>query len=502
MLGGRRWSASTVASRYCSGRQSPVRSEVERGAFSERLPIVIPRLTQGPQDTGWSSMIHFQALGVLSLRGSEGREIESLLRRPKYLALLAYLVAARPRGFHRRDTLVSMLWPELDQAHARSALRSAVHYLRRALGPGVLLARGEEELSVDAASLSSDFGEFEKAVADGAARHTALELYRGDFLAGFHVSEAPDFERWLDEVRDRLRRDAAEVASRLAAAEKEKGNVVSAVECMRRAVEISNHDEGKVRDLIDMLAAANDRPNALRLYDELRRRLAAELDIEPSPATKALVEKIRSFPPGRTRFSNEKPRQLAIMEDTPKAVTPAMRGDNSTVSPRRPLVSRFLFLGIVLTLIGGGVLVTRPGTSQPDSRLTAADSIFAATSDPIRVAVFPFSVSGGPELGYLREGLAEAVSGAVDGLGDMRRIHPAAVASGMRLGESTQTLDLKEATHVASVLGARRYILGSVIGRGSRVAVSASLYDIRSVQPLADASVEEEAERLEAAANR
>src|SRR5687768_1691286 len=183
-------------------------------------------------------MIHFRALGVLSLRGSDDREIESLLRRPKYLALLAYLASARPRGFHRRDMLVSLLWPELDQAHARSALRTAVHYIRRALGPGVLLARGEEELGIDATSFSSDFAEFERAVVGGAPLHAALELYRGDFLPGFHVSEAPDFERWLDEVRDRLRRQAGEAASHLAAAEKEKGNVVSAAEYLRRAVDL------------------------------------------------------------------------------------------------------------------------------------------------------------------------------------------------------------------------------------------------------------------------
>lgn len=447
-------------------------------------------------------MIHFRALGVLSLRGSDGREIESLLRRPKYLALLAYLAAARPRGFHRRDTLVSLLWPELDTAHARSALRSAVHYLRRTLGPGVLLARGEEELSVDAASLSSDFGEFEKAVGNGAALHTALELYRGDFLAGFHVSEAPDFERWLDEVRDRLRRQAVEAASRLAAAEKEKGNVVSAVECMRRAVEISNHGEDQVRDLIDMLADADDRPGALRVYGELTRRLAAELDIEPSPATKALVEEIRSFPSPRTRISRgEKARQSVLLEEPPKEVTPSLRRDQNTITSQRPLKLRFLLVGIALTLTAGGVLVARRSTSQPESRLTPADSV-GATTDLIRVVVFPFSVSGGPELGYLGESLAEVVSEAVDGLGDMRRVHPAAVLSGMRHESSAETLDLERATHVASVLGARRYILGSVIGRGSRVAVSASLYDVGSVQPLAETSVEEEAERLRAVANR
>lgn len=448
-------------------------------------------------------MIHFQALGVLSLRGSDQREIESLLRRPKYLALLTYLAAARPRGFHRRDTLVFLLWPELDQAHARSALRSAVHYLRRTLGPGVVLARGEEELSVDADSLSSDFGEFEKAVNDGAGLHTALELYRGDFLAGFHVSEAPDFERWLDEIRDSLRRQAAEAASQLAAAEKEKGNVVSAVDCMRRAVEISNHDEDKVRDLIDMLAGADDRPGALRLYGELRRRLAAELDIEPSPATKALVDAIRSYPPRTNEVSRgEKPRQPVILEAAPKEVAPPPRREGGLITSQRRKPLRFLFAGIAVTLAVGGVLVARGGTSQPDSPLARADSVLVASTDPIRVVVFPFSVTGGPELGYLREGLAEVLSEAVDGLGDMRRVHPAAVLSGMRLGRGTQTLDLKRATHVASGLGARRYILGSVVGHGSRVAVSASLYDVGSVQPLAEASLDEEPERFAGVANR
>jgi DNA-binding SARP family transcriptional activator len=61
--------------------------------------------------------------GGIDLRDEQGRELESVLRGPKQLALLVYLATATPRGFHRRDTLMALLWPELDQEHARRSLR-------------------------------------------------------------------------------------------------------------------------------------------------------------------------------------------------------------------------------------------------------------------------------------------------------------------------------------------------------------------------------------------
>src|SRR2546426_954328 len=69
-------------------------------------------------------MIEFRVLGTLHLTDAEGREVTSLLTRPRRLALLAYLAAATPRGLHRRDTLLALFWPELDQEHARAAQRA------------------------------------------------------------------------------------------------------------------------------------------------------------------------------------------------------------------------------------------------------------------------------------------------------------------------------------------------------------------------------------------
>jgi DNA-binding SARP family transcriptional activator/Flp pilus assembly protein TadD len=484
----------------CENR--PYVQEDQRGAFSERLLIVIPRLTHRASGASWSAMIHFRALGVLSLRDSDEQEIEPALRRPKYLALLTYLAAARPRGFHRRDALVSLLWPELDQAHARSALRSAVHYLRRTLGPGVVVARGEEELGVDATMLWCDFAEFERALDAGSVLQTALELYRGEFLSGFHISDAPDFERWLDEVRDRLRRQAVEAARHLVAAEKQSGNVVAALEWMRRAVEISNHEEDDVRHLMELLAGAGDRPGALRAYGDLQRRLAAELDVEPSLATKALVDEIRSLPPLRSRIrASEKSREPVMPEYAAKEISTSLRSNAATTARGRPVTLRLLMVAFALMVALVAVLVAPRGTSQPDSRLTGSDSTLAAASDAMRVVVFPFAVRGGTDLGYLREGLPEVVSEAIDGLGDMRRVHPLEVLSRMHL-ETSQVMNQQQANRIASVLGARRYILGSVVGRGSRFDVSASLYDVGAAEPVAEASLEEGADRLGAVANR
>ena len=49
-------------------------------------------------------MIEFHTLGALDLRDSAGSKVSAVLVHPKRTALLAYLAAATPRGFHWRAT--------------------------------------------------------------------------------------------------------------------------------------------------------------------------------------------------------------------------------------------------------------------------------------------------------------------------------------------------------------------------------------------------------------
>src|SRR5918993_1137243 len=101
-------------------------------------------------------MIELRTLGTLALRDPNGEDLHSVLAQPKRVALLAYLAIARPHGFHRRDTLLALLWPELDEQHARGALNQALRHLRTALGKEAVPSRGDGEIGIDVRALSCD----------------------------------------------------------------------------------------------------------------------------------------------------------------------------------------------------------------------------------------------------------------------------------------------------------------------------------------------------------
>src|SRR2546427_4925381 len=148
-------------------------------------------------------MIEFRLLGTLHLTDAEGREVTSLLTRSRRLALLAYLAAARPRGLHRRDTLLALFWPELDVEHARAALRQALYVLRDSLGALAIVTRGDEEIGLDFNHLWCDVAAFEDAVAAGPVPQ-ALELYRGNPLEGFFIPGGADLQPGLETRRARV----------------------------------------------------------------------------------------------------------------------------------------------------------------------------------------------------------------------------------------------------------------------------------------------------------
>jgi len=238
-------------------------------------------------------MIELRMLGRLSLTGADGREVRGLLGQPRRLALLAYLAAASPQRFHRRDTLLALFWPELDQEHARAALRQALHVVRDALGGDIVASRGDEEIGLDFAQVSCDVAAFERALRDGQLEE-ALDLYRGPLLEGFFISDAPEFERWLETERARVQQAAAVAARALAGRSESDTDLTRAVRWTRRSMELAPSDEGLVRHLMTLLDRQGDRAGALQAYEAFARRIAAEYDAEPAAETKALRAAVRA----------------------------------------------------------------------------------------------------------------------------------------------------------------------------------------------------------------
>ncbi len=237
-------------------------------------------------------MIKLHTFGRLSLTGQEDNEISSVLAQPKRVAVLTYLALATPRGLHRRDTLLGLFWPDLDQEHARGALRQALSFMRRSLGD-VIETRGDEEVGLLAEGFWCDALAFEAAL-DAGEPSEALELYQGDLLTGFFIEEAPEFEHWLDRERSRLRRRAAEAAWALADESETEGNAEDAKRWARRAVTFVPDDESALRRLIAFLDRVGDRAQAVSAYEAFARRLSEEYELEPSAETQELIDGIRT----------------------------------------------------------------------------------------------------------------------------------------------------------------------------------------------------------------
>jgi serine/threonine-protein kinase len=231
-------------------------------------------------------------LGGLDLTSATG-SVGSVLRQPKRVALLAFLASGMATGLRRRDTLLGIFWPDSAGESGRHSLRQALYVLRRELGPDVLVTRGDEEVGLSPAAIYCDAADFRRLVGEGRAGE-AMERYEGDLLPGFYLDDAPEFERWLDVERLRLRRLAAEAAWRLANETEAGGDFAKAALWARRAVDLDPFDEAGLHRLIGILDASGDRAGALAAYDHFRRRLRDEYAVDPSPETRQLVDEVRS----------------------------------------------------------------------------------------------------------------------------------------------------------------------------------------------------------------
>ena len=234
----------------------------------------------------------FILFGSISLRGP-GRELDRVLVNAKAVGLLAYLALPTVGRFVRRDTLATLLWPELDQSRARTSLRKTVHAVRKAMTPGTLLSRGDEEVALSGTEVWCDASAFSTA-ADAGFLLRALELYRGELMPGFHLTDSWEFDRWLEEERSAARERASAVAWALAQRLETDEQFSDAAGMARQSVRFSWSDERALRRAVAMLDRLGDRASALRLFEEFSRRLRMDLDVEPSRETLELATRVRA----------------------------------------------------------------------------------------------------------------------------------------------------------------------------------------------------------------
>jgi serine/threonine-protein kinase len=407
-------------------------------------------------------MIELRVLGTMDVGAMRSRSASALLAQPKRCALLTYLALARPRGFHRRDKLLGLFWPEADAGHARSALRSASYFLRQSLGDAVLVSRGDTELGVDSTALWCDATAFEDAVSAGRAEE-GLALYRGPLLDGFFLADAPEFERWLEEERARLHARAAQAAWQLAEQAESAGNVMAAVKWARQAAGFFPDDEPAARRLIECLNRNGDRTGALRFYEAFALRLKQEYELELSADTHRLAESIRR----RAGPAVEAPREAATPVRPVLALTES--AVDSTTGKTR---ARFGRRGSPVRIVIAAALAVLAVVVMAQFWMSPGNPVIATNT----LMVLPFDAARPNE--PWREDLVAALALNLDGAGGLRVIDSRVTLNGLSaLDKSDAPPTLEDLLTFAVRKGARYVLTGRLIPSGDRVRVVAEVHD-------------------------
>ena len=227
----------------------------------------------------------------------------------KAFALLAYLLERQVPV--ERDTLATLLWPDSGSRVARASLRQALYKLQQVLPADVLTATAEQvkissraevwvdtwafrRLAVDPPGGGQSAAGSSVAAEEALRRLTQAATFGGDdFLAGFSIPDAPEFEEWQLLRREELREQLARVLSCLAEACLTLGRAADGLPHARRWLALDPLHEPTHRLLMRLLADAGRTSAALQQYRRCQQILAEELEVFPCAETQALYESIR-----------------------------------------------------------------------------------------------------------------------------------------------------------------------------------------------------------------
>jgi predicted ATPase/DNA-binding SARP family transcriptional activator len=267
-----------------------------------------------------------------------GKLIE--ITRRKSLALLIYL-ALNP-GAHSRDLLATTFWPENSQRSARVNLRRALFVLNNSL-PGEWIDCRRETLAISPdMDIWTDVAALRAAALDPAnvdALEDTAGYYRGNFLGGFSLPDAPDFDDWVCSEAERLSHSIANNLKLLAEHYSNRRNYPKAIAFAKRRVDLDPLDESSQRALMILYARSGQRAAALKQYQECVRSLKEDLSVPPSSETTALYRQIDHGHLPRNAVSSQ-PGQYVDHESAGHHEHGAT-GSHVVLPPSTPLASVF-----------------------------------------------------------------------------------------------------------------------------------------------------------------
>lgn len=275
-------------------------------------------------------MTHIEVLGPLRVVDDHGTEVAvrgSLQRR-----LLAGLVLNRGTVVSV-DRLTDLMWADGDAPDGPAPLQSHLFRLRQRV-PGLAIEQRPPGYVLDIDDAALDVHRFEHGVSTAMARagadpeaavaglDEALDLWRGEPYGD--LADVDDGRIEIERLGE-LRRRAVE--ERLALLVR-LGRTADALADLEAFVAREPLRERPRLVLMDALAADGRRAEALRVFDDYRRRLGDELGVAPSPELRARH--------GALLADDERDLRTPLGAERDPTRDHAVRGDRGVDPPARP----------------------------------------------------------------------------------------------------------------------------------------------------------------------
>lgn len=218
------------------------------------------------------------------------------LGRYKAIALLAYL--ALTQQAQSRAHLATLLWPDDSESTALGYLRHTLWTLTQALGKEWFVCTRTSLALSPQPALWVDVDTLQASVTDPHAAPTmalaqAVTLYRGDFLTGFAVAQAPAFEEWQRQQSERLRALQLAALRQIVHRQLAQDNLTAALATTEQWLALDPLDEAAHVQLMQLYAGTGQRVHALRQYERCVQGLQREVGASPLPSTTTLYHALQ-----------------------------------------------------------------------------------------------------------------------------------------------------------------------------------------------------------------
>lgn len=388
--------------------------------------------------------IRLQLLGGLRAYDAS-HELDWLQGQRLRAALLVYLAIERSAP---RSTLTALFWPESDEEAARHALRQSLYRLRGDLGADWLEARTQDLRITE--RVETDVGAFEAAIARGDPA-AAVRLYGGHFLEGTHLLDLKPWENWVDARRATLARAFRKACRDWVDGCRAAGDHAGAIEAAQHWVLPDPSDDEAQHKLVEVLAEAGRRTDAIRQYETYARLLGAD-GLEPLDETKALYGHVV--------------RDAAVGPERAEAGPPVVR-DVPRGARRRRTGALAGLTAIALASVGTAAV-------RMQLRTEPVETFAHRTADQHYMVVPTVDEQGNAGATALE--IEATIRQAVAGWDEVDLVDPRSPPEGGRGAAVLRPL--------ASRLGADAYITTVIASQGEGFALTASLVPVSEDRPL------------------